>query len=83
MARTSNYHHELTNGKGKCSVPMWQMGAPAGFCDSEAYGKRPPCEEYRNAHTGKLHRMDGKYNGYVPGLACPVHGGPKKPENRG
>ena len=27
-------------------------------------------------------RDDGKYDGYVPDLACPRHGGPKKDEPR-
>lgn len=76
MARASKHHHELTNGVGKCSVPMWQMGCPSGFCDAPAYGKRPPGREFRNAWTGELIRMDGKYNGFVPGLACEGHGGP-------
>ena len=26
--------------------------------------------------------MDGKYNGYVPALACPAHGGPTLQEAR-
>jgi hypothetical protein len=25
-------------------------------------------------------RDDGRYNGYVPALACPGHGGPAKPQ---
>lgn len=62
---------------GRCSVPMWQNGLPAGHCDQPAYGKRPPCKEWRDAYTGELRRVDGKYNGHVPGLACPMHGGPE------
>lgn len=77
MATTLRHHHELTNGVGKCSVPMWCMGCPADFCDAPAYGKRPPGKEWRNAYTGELLRFDGRYNGYVPGLACPAHGGPE------
>lgn len=80
MASTSKHHHELTNGVGKCSVPMWSgYGSPDGFCDAPAYGKRPPGEQWRNAWSGEMMRFDGKYNGYVPGLACPNHGGPEKP----
>jgi hypothetical protein len=78
MSRTEKHHHELTNGVGKCSVPMWVEGCPSGFCDKPAYGFRPKCAEFRDAYTGEMHRMDGKYNGYVPGLACPAHGGPGK-----
>lgn len=59
------WHFKLDeNGEGKCSVPMWRMGMPAGFCNKTAYGK-----PVKNSH----------YTGYVPGLACPGHGGPKKP----
>ena len=63
---------------GRCSVPMWRGGAPAGTCDRPAYGERPPCGTWRNAYTGEEHRLDGRYNGYVPGLACDVHGGPTR-----
>lgn len=28
-------------------------------------------------NMGEEHRWDGLYNGYVPGLACYAHGGPK------
>ena len=79
MASTQKHHHELTDGVGKCSVPMWQFGSPAGFCDAPAYGKQPPGQWYRNAYTGEMHRIDGRYNGYIPGLACPAHGGPNAP----
>lgn len=58
------------NGEGLCSVPMWQGGCPAGFCDEVAYGKPT---------------KDGKrwYAGYVPGLACPTHGGPRHRLHKG
>lgn len=65
--RCSKHHKELTDGIGKCSAPMWCNGLPAGFCDEPAYGK--PTEE------GKR-----RYKGYVPYLACPNHGGPKRNE---
>lgn len=68
MSRCSDHHMKLTNGKGKCSVPMWQNGCPAGFCDEDAFGPPTLCNTYR----------DG-YKGYVPGLACPAHGGPSCP----
>ena len=78
MAVCSSHHKELNEeGYGKCSVPMWQMEMPAGFCDHIAFGKPMPCDRYRNAHTGRLYRADGKYSGYVPFLACYGHGGPK------
>jgi len=79
MASLSEYHKVLTDGVGKCSVPMWCNGCPAGFCDEPAYGNFIPGEEYRNGWTGQLQRIDGKYNGYVPALACPAHGGPDRP----
>ena len=65
------------NGIGRCSVPMWMNGYPAGFCDREAYGERPVCKEWRAAYTGEIFREDGRYAGFVPGLACPMHGGPR------
>lgn len=78
MSCLSAHHKELTDGVGKCSVPMWSNGCPAGFCDEPAYGKRLECRQWRDAYTGEMKRYDGKYNGYVSGLACPSHGGPKK-----
>ena len=81
MATLGKKRTTLTDGKGKCSVPMqWGYGAPAGFCDNEAYGERPEGETFRNARTGEEMRHDGKYAGYVPGLACAAHGGPTKEE---
>jgi hypothetical protein len=76
MSRASKDHYELTNGIGKCSVPMFFMGGPAGFCDCPAYGERPHSKMYWNAGLGRYSRWDGKYDGYVPGLACVAHGGP-------
>lgn len=65
---------------GKCSVPMWMYpGIPAGLCGKAAYGKRPECKTYWNYSANEEMRTDGRYNGYVPGLACEEHGGPKKP----
>ena len=78
MARGFPHHFELDeSGRGKCSVPMWCGGLPAGFCDREAYGERPPSKVYRAAYTGEEFRADGRYAGYVPGLACSGHGGPE------
>lgn len=79
MASLSKHHRELTNGVGKCSVPMWIQGMPAGFCDEPAYGERPPSKTFMNYAFGEMQREDGRYNGYVPALACPCHGGPGKP----
>ncbi len=77
MATLSKHHRELdAEGRGKCSVPMWMGGCPSGFCDAEAYGERPKCQELRDGYTGRPFRVDGKYDGYVPALACPAHGGP-------
>ena len=74
-------HYKLTNGVGKCSVPMWSGGCPDGFCDKPAYGDYIPGQMFRDAWTGETRRMDGKYSGFVPGLACPAHGGPEKPNH--
>jgi hypothetical protein len=76
--RTTKMYHELDeNGEGKCSVPMFiYPGVPAGFCDKPAYGPPEPCQIFRYPN-GRLRRADGRYNGYVPGLACYEHGGPK------
>ena len=64
MACLNQHHKVLTNGKGKCSVPMWSGGCPAGFCDRDAFG---------------FPTKNSKYDGYVPALACPIHGGPPCP----
>lgn len=62
----------------RCSVPMWMAGCPAGRCGEPAYGVFIPGETFRDGWTGEVRRLDGKYNGYVPDLACPAHGGPKE-----
>lgn len=75
--RTSKQHEELdAYGVGKCSVPMWSGGGPAGFCDAPAYGRRMPTTWRRDA-SGRQYPEDGRYSGYVPALACPHHGGPQ------
>ena len=76
MSRLSAHHTSLTNGIGKCSVPMWSGGAPAGFCDSPAYGQEIREPLYRNAYTGEERTITGRMPSYAPGLACPGHGGP-------
>lgn len=68
MACCSKHHMELDEkGLGKCSVPMWMNGCPAGFCDKEAYGEQPP----------EVRKRWFKGSAYAPHLACPGHGGPK------
>lgn len=81
MSTLSKHHKELNaEGVGKCSVPMWSGGAPSGFCDEPAYGMPLPREYVRDGYTGRRIYLDGGYDGYVPALACPCHGGPKKHE---
>lgn len=69
MSSIGKHHQTLTNGVGKCSVPMWCGGGPAGFCDHDAYGGQT--EEGRR----------WTYPHYVPALACPMHGGPARPSD--
>lgn len=77
MSRISDPHHNLNEfGEGKCSVPMWCGGYPAGFCDKPAYGERPLGRTITH-WDGYRFRPDGLYAGHVPGLACSDHGGPK------
>lgn len=67
MACLSPHHKQLNeHGEGKCSVPMWSGGCPAGFCDEPAYGEQTVAGKKR-------------YTGYVGALACPGHGGPERP----
>lgn len=79
MSVMNEHHKTLTNGKGKCSVPMWIDSCPAGFCDEDAFGNRPHCKTWHNYASGLDIREDGRYSGYVPGLACVGHGGPECP----
>jgi hypothetical protein len=68
MSVLSSHHRKLNEkGEGKCSVPMWIMGMPAGFCDNTAYSEET--EEHK-----KWMEMRGEFQ-YVPALACPAHGG--------
>lgn len=78
MACLKDHHRVLTDGVGKCSVPMWQNGFPNGFCDKPAFGNFIPGEQWFDGHTGRVLRYDGKFNGLVPGLACEDHGGPER-----
>jgi hypothetical protein len=63
-------------GFGRCSVPMWMGGSPCGFCDKPAFGERPDAVTHTR-WDGFEWRDDLLYAGYVPGLACAAHGGPK------
>ncbi|MEX2986860.1 hypothetical protein [Serratia fonticola] len=79
MSTLSEHHKKLNaEGVGKCSVPMWGIGSPAGFCDQPAYGEPLPREYVENSFGQRRYLTPG-YDGYVPRLACPCHGGPKKP----
>lgn len=77
MARLSEHHTTLTDGVGKCSVPMWSGGCPDGFCDEPAYGNYIEGATFRDGYTGEVRRTDGKWLGYATGLCCPRHSGPK------
>jgi hypothetical protein len=70
--------HPTSSTVGKCRVPMWMGGCPSGFCGEAAYGVQVEGREARDAWTGELRRLDGKYSGYSSGLACPRHAGPEK-----
>lgn len=81
MGTTSRHHQQLNEkGEGKCSVPMWQMGLPSGFCDNTAYSKHKGGKYYNDPYTGERRYLNGAYSGYVPALACPTHGGKEKHE---
>lgn len=76
MSRISEHHQKLTDGVGKCSVPMWSGGLDAGFCDKPAFGK-PVLDDFGNSRYGDFDWNTKRWiNGYVPALACPAHGGP-------
>lgn len=78
MSSISKHHEELDEtGTGKCSVPMWMGGTPCGFCDKDAYGVPPPSKRIFNYGIMQEQRVDGRYDGYVPALACVGHGGPR------
>jgi len=81
MARLSERHRKTLNGVGKCSVPMWSGGLPAGFCDKPAYSEQLPSPMFRDGYTGQTFRQDGKYSGLVSGLCCPDHGGASEPNH--
>lgn len=72
--QTSKCHEEPNEqGYGKCSVPMWSVYGPAGFCDEPAYGKQEPGQR----RYGEWSRAWGRwFAGFCSGLACHAHGGP-------
>lgn len=79
-SRECEAEHDIAiNGPGRCSVPMWWGGLPSGRCDKPAFGMRPPGATFWNYAANEQQRLDGRYNGYVPHLACPAHGGPQAP----
>jgi hypothetical protein len=82
-AECQEEHEDACNGVlGPCSVPMWWgSGCPAGTCGNKAYGKRPPSRMWMNYGAGRMMREDLKFDGFAPGLACPVHGGPEAPNS--
>lgn len=76
MSSTSEHHHQLTDGEGKCSIPMWKNGWPHGFCNKTAYGEPEPDQQRDGVWN------NGKFNpSYCPGLACYDHGGPKEKQS--
>lgn len=72
MATHSEHHKTLTNGVGKCGVPMWSNGCPAGFCDEPAYGE----QETGQTRYG-THERGRFFPGYSSALTCYRHGGPQ------
>lgn len=64
---------------GKCRVPMWMGGCPAGFCDDEAFGEQlPSAILYRERHYNRPYNCVP----YCFGPCCPGHGGPRNDEPR-
>ena len=61
---------------GKCRVPMWMGGGPAGHCDKPALGPQYP-REYLN-HIDGSYRFDRPP--YCFGPCCKNHGGPGEGE---
>lgn len=76
-------HHKVDwlkdHPTGRCSVPMWIGGCPAGFCDEPAYGPR----EKGQTRYGECGFIGGRreFTGYyASALACHAHGGPELPD---
>ena len=66
---------ELAWRGGKCRVPMWMGGSPAGFCDNEAFGPQYP-RQYLAAEVSPRFALDSPP--YCHGPCCNAHGGPKQ-----
>ena len=71
------HHRKLTDGKGKCSVFKYRGGVPIGFCNKEAFGDYIDGKRHERGPRAGF-RIDGKFSGDLPGLACNEHGGPKR-----
>lgn len=79
MSTLSEHHQQLNErGEGKCSVPMWSGGVPNGFCDNVAYSNHKGGKYWIHPQTNEKVFTDGTYAGYVPALACVIHGGKTK-----
>ena len=61
---------------GKCRVPMWMGGCPAGHCDQEAFGPQYPREYLAEKNARYMFDRPA----YCHGPCCPAHGGPKADE---
>jgi len=74
---TGNVTSDLPWQPGRCRVPMWMAGSPAGHCDKRAYGP-----QYPRQYLAEV--VDGRYMfdrpAYCFGHCCPDHGGPKAGE---
>ena len=75
MTRDDNSEHPLAAYVGPCRATMWMGGLPSGLCGNPAFGQFIEGQEYAEGpYRGE--RIDRKYNGFVTGPACPIHGGP-------
>lgn len=61
--------------EGKCRVPMWMGGLPAGFCGEQAFGHQLPARVLWNDRN-----IDRP--AHCHGHCCPMHGGPRENEPR-
>ena len=64
---------ELAWKGGKCRVPMWMAGCPAGYCGEAALGPQLPQSVLREWRGW----TDSPYSN---GPCCAMHGGPKAGE---
>lgn len=59
-------HEDAIDGVlGRCSVPMWMNGCPAGTCEHKAFGRVVPEPYYRNAWTGEERTITGRLRSYA------------------